>query len=342
MPDARPRGHGRRASRSTNGSASRSRPGTGRWRHRASRRPRRRRARPSSGRSEPDDLDAMATLDRAATGEDRRHLLAAFATPDTARVVTAGGDDRRPASSSARRGVAAPRSPRAPTRAGAAARPPRRRRPRATGPRRDPLENEAGAAALAGRRLDRGMASPAPDPRGAARVASGAHLGPVQPRPGLTRGQATAPCARSGGPTVLSTGAGRMGNGRDRAARRCWPTHRHAVHRGSSSACGPRSTEHVAASCASTPSAHSCSAAATGDDADAPRPGRRSGQRGRHRHRASGVRSPWCGPADRPGPASRPARHARPPRGGPDRRHRRPGCDRTDPGRAPTRRRVHA
>jgi GNAT superfamily N-acetyltransferase len=34
------------------------------------------------------DLDAMAALDRVATGEDRRHLLAAFAAPDTTRVAT--------------------------------------------------------------------------------------------------------------------------------------------------------------------------------------------------------------------------------------------------------------
>jgi GNAT superfamily N-acetyltransferase len=40
----------------------------------------------------PDDLDAMADLDRAATGEDRRHLLAAFAGPDTAKVVTTAQD----------------------------------------------------------------------------------------------------------------------------------------------------------------------------------------------------------------------------------------------------------
>jgi GNAT superfamily N-acetyltransferase len=41
----------------------------------------------------PDDLDAMAALDAAATGEDRRHLLAAFASPDGTRVVV-GTDDR--------------------------------------------------------------------------------------------------------------------------------------------------------------------------------------------------------------------------------------------------------
>ena len=38
----------------------------------------------------PDDLGAMADLDRAATGEDRRHLLAEFAGPDTTKVVTPG------------------------------------------------------------------------------------------------------------------------------------------------------------------------------------------------------------------------------------------------------------
>jgi GNAT superfamily N-acetyltransferase len=33
------------------------------------------------------DVDAMAVLDRVATGEDRRHLIDAFATPDTALVL---------------------------------------------------------------------------------------------------------------------------------------------------------------------------------------------------------------------------------------------------------------
>lgn len=40
----------------------------------------------------PADLDAMANLDAAATGEDRRHLLAAFALPESARVVTDPSD----------------------------------------------------------------------------------------------------------------------------------------------------------------------------------------------------------------------------------------------------------
>lgn len=38
-------------------------------------------------RFRPSDLPAMAALDRAATGEDRMHLLAAFAAPDTALCV---------------------------------------------------------------------------------------------------------------------------------------------------------------------------------------------------------------------------------------------------------------
>ena len=36
----------------------------------------------------PADLDRMAALDRGATGEDRRHLLEAFAAPETTRIVT--------------------------------------------------------------------------------------------------------------------------------------------------------------------------------------------------------------------------------------------------------------
>jgi len=40
-----------------------------------------------------DDLETMVALDRAATAEDRAHLLAAFAAPETTRVVTAPDDD---------------------------------------------------------------------------------------------------------------------------------------------------------------------------------------------------------------------------------------------------------
>ena len=42
------------------------------------------------------DLPTLAALDRAATGEDRAHLLQAFVAPDSTRVVTAIGDARTP------------------------------------------------------------------------------------------------------------------------------------------------------------------------------------------------------------------------------------------------------
>jgi GNAT superfamily N-acetyltransferase len=41
---------------------------------------------------QPDDLEAMAALDAVATGEDRRHLLAAFASPESTRIVTGASD----------------------------------------------------------------------------------------------------------------------------------------------------------------------------------------------------------------------------------------------------------
>jgi hypothetical protein len=98
----------------------------------------------------PADLDAMAVLDRDATGEDRRHLLQAFATPAST-LVAADRDDRP-------RGFVI----RAPWGGGAtvAAAPDdalaigHARRVAAGGPERRVrcgilLENEAGAAALA-------------------------------------------------------------------------------------------------------------------------------------------------------------------------------------------------
>ena len=93
----------------------------------------------------------MAALDRAATGEDRRHLLAAFAGPDTTKVVAAARSDRpaRASSSGRRWGGGATIAPRA-----AAALALLRARRVAAGPERRVragilLENEAGAAALA-------------------------------------------------------------------------------------------------------------------------------------------------------------------------------------------------
>ena len=44
---------------------------------------------------QPADLEAMAVLDRAATGEDRRHLLESLATPGSARVVVDAADRPR-------------------------------------------------------------------------------------------------------------------------------------------------------------------------------------------------------------------------------------------------------
>ena len=40
----------------------------------------------------PDDLESMASLDRTATGEDRQHLLTAFALPNTTLVLTTDSD----------------------------------------------------------------------------------------------------------------------------------------------------------------------------------------------------------------------------------------------------------
>ncbi len=46
-------------------------------------------------RFRPDDLEAMAALDRRATGEDRRHLLTAFAGAETTMVLATGSDAPR-------------------------------------------------------------------------------------------------------------------------------------------------------------------------------------------------------------------------------------------------------
>jgi GNAT superfamily N-acetyltransferase len=96
----------------------------------------------------PDDLDAMADLDRAATGEDRRHLLAAFAGPDTTKVVTPGSDHPTGFVIRAPWGGGATIAPRAEDALAIL-----RARRLAAGPERRVragilLENEAGAAAL--------------------------------------------------------------------------------------------------------------------------------------------------------------------------------------------------
>lgn len=96
----------------------------------------------------PVDLDAMADLDREATGEDRRHLIAAFAGPDTTKVVTHASG--RPTGFVIRApwGGGATIAPRADDALAIL-----RARRLATGPERRVragilLENEAGAAAL--------------------------------------------------------------------------------------------------------------------------------------------------------------------------------------------------
>jgi GNAT superfamily N-acetyltransferase len=96
----------------------------------------------------PNDLETIATLDRAATGEDRRHLLAAFASPATARVVTAEHDRALGFVIRAPWGGGATIAPSA-----AAASTLLRARRLAAGPERRVragilLENQAGAAAL--------------------------------------------------------------------------------------------------------------------------------------------------------------------------------------------------
>ena len=134
------------------------------------------------------DLAAMAALDARRPARTGRTCWRAFAAPDTTRVPRSARTARSAASSSGRRGAAARRSRRdraTPRRSCDARRV-------ATGsdgarPRRAPAENEAGLERLLGRRLDRGLAGPAADPRRAARLAARRDLGPVQPRPGLTR-----------------------------------------------------------------------------------------------------------------------------------------------------------
>lgn len=96
----------------------------------------------------PDDLEVMAALDQEATGEDRRHLLAAFAAADTTKVVTLRGDQPAGFVIRAPWGGGATVAPHA-----ADARAILRARREAAGPGRRVragilLENEAGAAAL--------------------------------------------------------------------------------------------------------------------------------------------------------------------------------------------------
>lgn len=109
---------------------------------------------------EPTDLDGIATLDREATGEDRRHLLDRFATPESAKVAV--DQDGLPAGYVVRAswggGATVARSE-------AAALAILDARRRTTGPNgvvRVGLlsENEAGLAALAGAGVTEGWSAP--------------------------------------------------------------------------------------------------------------------------------------------------------------------------------------
>ncbi len=136
----------------------------------------------------PDDLEAMAALDREATGEDRRHLLAAFArtghdegrdpsprSTDRFRHPGAVGwrsDDRPPCRRCAR-------DPAGPSALGGT---------RAPRPCRDPPRERGRRRRARCRRLDGGLARSTPGPRSTPGMASRTHLGAVQPRARLTAG----------------------------------------------------------------------------------------------------------------------------------------------------------
>ena len=146
----------------------------------------------------PDDLPAMAALDQAATGEDRAHLLAAFATPASARCLVdpfggvRGFVVRAPWGGGATI-VPDPDDAMAdPSRATCCATRDRAR------PRGTPRRERRGTCEARGRRLDGGVARTSADPRRAVRLGSHGDLGPVQPRHGLKRGRRMAPSAWTG------------------------------------------------------------------------------------------------------------------------------------------------
>ena len=143
------------------------------------------------------DLPAMAELSTAATGEDRMHLLAAFASPETALCLV--GDD----------GALGGFVVRAPWGGGSTIAPRledaeailHARRVGRDGGAQDPgraSHRERGRArALARDRLDGIVERPAADPRRAAALAARGHLGAVQPRRRLSGGGATAAAGRT-------------------------------------------------------------------------------------------------------------------------------------------------
>ena len=148
----------------------------------------------------------MTALDGAATGEDRAHLLRAFATPDTARVLDHADGSLGGFVVRAPWGGGATIAPGSRGRGGDPPRPARRAGPGQAGPGRPAGRERGGSRAPPGDRLDRGWRAPRLDPGRSAWLAARGDLGPVQPRPRLT-----GPCASMVHP--VGSGRRRRGDG---------------------------------------------------------------------------------------------------------------------------------
>ena len=144
---------------------------------------------PGACLSNAGDLAAITALDAAATGEDRGHLLRAFAAPDTTRVLDDGDGSLGGFVVRAPWGGGATIAP-DPDDALAILR--ARRVAAGTGsprPRRRARRERGGTRPDARRRLDGVVARAAPRPGRPAALAARRDLGSVQPRVRVTRGQ---------------------------------------------------------------------------------------------------------------------------------------------------------
>ena len=141
----------------------------------------------ASGHSSRVTSSGWRPLDAVATGEDRRHLIEAFATPASARVLERRRTTASSGSSSARHGAAARPSPRI-RRMRCAILEARRRTagPAAAGPGRDRPGECRGPGGTPTRRLVGGLAGAPARARRAAGLDADRDLGAVQPRPGVT------------------------------------------------------------------------------------------------------------------------------------------------------------
>ena len=145
------------------------------------------------------DLPAMAELSAAATGEDRTHLLAAFASPETSICLVRDDGALGGFVVRAPWGGGSTIAPRLGGRRGDPARASGRPRTGAQDPGRAAHRERGGPGAAARDGLDGVVAGPAADPRRAAALAARGHLGTVQPRPRLSA--ASGGTARSPGRT---------------------------------------------------------------------------------------------------------------------------------------------